>query len=238
MRRPRWTLAVAAPLLLLVCGAFDCPIALDEPTPKNKDGGTSATPAIIIGGNTPVYWTLTTTPFITVTAHGPKAVQTKVLQATTSGQVGDSFISLLSFCGLANAVCPHKVLPNPTAVAQYLSQPSTPVFGFNRTGPLALLKKAMGLLGTLSGNQLIISLATDHLSAAKADPCALGQASRISATVSGKGGKVIAAPAKGELIQGTIKLAYKSDCFTLSGQSVVPTGTRVELSVPFTASRR
>ncbi len=229
--------ALAVPLLVLMTGGIDCPIALDDPTGKTSaDGGAAPTSAVDIGGTKGALWDVTFSTSIVVTSHGPKHVKTKTISVSGVDTVGDSIINLGSFCSLANTLCPHKVLPTPLAIKQYASQPSRPIIGFNRLGPLRIAKLLEGLIGSLVATQLKVPLGTDHMSEAKSDSCALGQASNITATVSDKAGNPVTT--KATLIQGTIKLAYGSDCFTLSGKSVVPTGSRVELSMPFTARRR
>ena len=240
MIRPPRSLILAVPLLFVSCFFDDCPMDdLDDPTTTPMlDGGGATGNAVDIGSpgsSSGATWNITYSPNIMVTVHGPKNVSTKTLLATGVDQVGDCTINLATFCPLTMAVCPHKVLPAQTGILQLSSAPARPYIGFNRVGPLAAFKTQIGLIGSMAGTQLTVPLGTDGISSEKGKPCALGQSSVIRATATDKAGYPAS---KALLMTGTVTLAYSADCFMLSGSSVVPTGTRVELSVAFTANRK
>jgi hypothetical protein len=240
MIRCNRSLLLAVPLLFSSCFMDDCPINMGTPpatTVPRLDGG-SMGPAVDIGSpgsSSGASWKMTYSSSISVTVHGPKKVTTKTILPTGVDQVGDCTINLGTFCALTNTVCPHKILPDKTAILQTSSAPSQPYIGFNRVGPLEPFKNQVGLVGSLAGTQLTVPLGTDGYSSQKGRPCALGQASVIRATVTDKAGLPAS---KAVLMQGTVTLAYSSDCFTLSGTSVVPSGTRVEMTVAFTGNRQ
>lgn len=239
MPRPPRTLILAVPVLLMACLTDDCPFALDAPTATPRaDGGYfpgSVVDIGAIGSSSGASWGMTFSSDVAVSVHGPKKTTTKTIPANSVGQVGDCTINLASFCILPTTLCPQKVLPTLTTILQSKYAPTQPLLGFNRVGPLEPFKDKQGLGGLLNGTLLTVPLGTDAIASQKNNPCALGQASIIRATVSDKAGL----PADtAVLMQGTITLAYTDECFALSGTSVVPTGTQVELTVAFTGRRK
>ena len=239
MQRPPRIMILAVPVLLMACLTDDCPFALDTPAGTTRADGGYVPGTVVdigaIGSSTGASWEMTFSSDLAVMVHGPKQTTTKTIPSNSVGQVGDCTINLASFCQLTNTLCPQNVLPALTTILQLKSAPTQPFIGFNRVGPLEPFKQNVGLVGLLNGSQLTVPLGTDAISTEKSKPCALGQASLIRATVSDKAGL----PADtAVLIQGTITLAFTDECFALSGTSVVPTGTRVEMTVAFSGRRK
>lgn len=238
MKRPLRVIILAVPVLFAAC-LDDCPFALDTPPDSTRVDGSPAAGTTVdigaIGSSSGAAWEMTYSSDLAVTVHGPKKTTTKTVSATGVGQVGDCTINLATFCPLPNTLCPHEVMPALTTILQSKFVPANPYIGFNRVGPLEPFKSLTGLIGELKGSQLTVPLGTDAISTEKSKPCALGQSSIIRATVSDKAGLPTA---KAVLMQGTVTLSYTDECFTVSGTSVVPTGTRVELTVAFTGRRK
>ncbi len=126
------------------------------------------------------------------------------------------------------------MLPATTRILQPAKTPWNPLLGFNRTGPLRIIKKQVGLIGVLKNDSLKVPMATSGLPAAKGDYCALvvpsGIDARVLATTGGGN--------KANTIQGKVSMAYASECWNLGGGSTVTPGTMVELTVDFTAKRK
>lgn len=228
-----WILPAAAALVLL-SGFGKCPMSMDNTSPAQQDGGAS-TPTLDIGGSGGAYWNMTYAKVLTVTVRTGTKVATKQVSASagTVSILGNN-ISISSFCARADTLCPAALLPGNTMIIQPEKSPWNPLIGFNRFGPLSVLKNHPALIGVLKNDTLKVPMATDGLAAAKGDLCALVSPSAIDARASAVSG----GGQKADTLQGTITLAYKADCWNLGGSSAVTGGATVELTVAFTGKRK
>jgi len=227
--------ALAAALSLLFLAGFDgCPLSLDNTPPQQQDGGSSV-PTLDIGGSKGAYWTITCDKNVTITVRTGTQVASKQAAATAGAlSILNNTINLNHFCSRADTLCPAALLPYNTAIIQPSKTPWNPLIGFNRVGPLRIIKKQVGLIGMLNNDSLKVPLATSGLPAAKGDYCALFTPSAINARVLAKAGE----GKKADTIEGKITLAYGSDCWNLGGGSAVTAKTTVELTVAFTGKRK
>lgn len=233
MNRVPTALVIAAAMLILA-GFDGCPLAMDTNPPVQQDAG-PITPTLDIGGTNGAYWGLSYGKELVVTARSKSKVATKQVKATIGVlSILNSNINITGFCLRADTLCPADVLPSTTRIVQVAKTPWNPLLGFNRTGPLRIIKDQAGLIGILKNDSLKVPMATSGLAAAKGDYCALVVPSSIDARVLAQAG----GGSKADTIQGKITMAYASECWNLGGGSTVTPGTAVSLTVDFIAKRK
>lgn len=223
--------------LFLLPGADGCPLSMDNTPPQADGGNNNNGPTMDIGGPGGAFWILSYSKELVVTVRTSNQVASK--KTTTSAgtlSILNGTINISGFCSRSDTLCPDELLPDNTVILQTAEAPASPVIGFNRQGPLLIIKNQPGLYGILTGDALKVPLATNGLSAAKGDHCALVPPSAIQARARNSSGT--GDGNRADTLEGSITMAYGSDCFNLGGGSSLQTNSKVELSMAFSAKRK
>jgi len=226
--------------LILACALFvlpgmeGCPLFdSQEPEAKLYDGGV-VNNDIDLGGTAGAIWqvTFSTNVLLSLKASG-QTYSTQVPITSSYVSLSGSQVHVNYFCTRQDTLCPSSLLPPQPGILQDAATPGYVLVGFNRVGPLAILKNQSGLIGSLSGNLLSIPLGTIGLSGTQGNDCVLLNTSMLEATAGSfsSGGKVA------NSLDGYVILSYTSDCFNLGGISTVQPGAVVEMNMSFTAKR-
>lgn len=237
-------------LVVLLATAGECPIAKDDDT-----DATTEPQHFDVGGPQGTTWRILTLGPITVTLHADgKTVTAQVDEGRSALDMLGRTLAVGDLCWRTDVLCPQHVLPDQMLVLQPASHPGSFLAQPNRRGPLAHLPPSAGLVGSISGNDLAISLSEQS----SGEDCRLQPGSTVLATAfvedeissdvtssadASDGSVTDGWAANGSpnrvatRIDGRIAVAYTGLCVTMGGTGILEQEDVLELSVAFTAHR-
>lgn len=225
---------ILACALFILPGMEGCPLFDTQPPDASLNDGGVVNDDIDLGGTAGALWRVTFSTNVLLSLKASGQTYSKQVPITSSYvSLSGSQVHVNYFCTRQDTLCPNSLLPPQPGILQDAKTPGYVLVGFNRVGPLAILKNQSGLIGSLSGNLLSIPLGTIGLAGTKGQHCVLLNTSRLEATAGSfsSGGKVA------NSLEGYVILSYTSDCLNLGGISTVQSGAVLEMNMSFTAKR-